>query len=99
MLDLLEKDQHATLETSKESTVPPSPDFTPISWVRWKLLLVNYLTSLIGMIGISLLYVNSEDRTSDEIEVLDDEESLIYQVTLHGNAFCADNIRVYLILK
>ena len=98
IVDIIERSKFEAIEEEADNVKPP-PNFQPINWVRWYLLLSNYLRSLRGVTGIPLYYVGREDKTPAEIQELDESEKLIYQAPLRGNAFKADNKKYYSILK
>lgn len=98
IVDIIEKSKFEAIEDETDNVKPP-PNFQPINWVRWYLMLSNYLRSLRGVTGIPLYYVGREDKTPAEIQQLDESEKLIYQAPLRGNSFKADNKKYYSILK
>ena len=51
------------------------------------------------MTDINLYYVIREEMNLDDIVIVDENENLIYQASLRGNAFKFDKNRVYTILK
>ena len=98
IVDIIEKSKFEAIEEEADNLKPP-PNFQPINWVRWYLLLSNYLRSSRGVTGVPLYYVGREDKTPTEIQQLDEGEKLIYQAPLRGNSFKADNKKYYSILK
>ena len=73
IVGIIEKSKYEAIEEKADNANPP-PTFQPINWVRWYLLLSNYLRSLRGVTGVPLYYVGREDKTPTEIDELDESE-------------------------
>jgi hypothetical protein len=69
------------------------------SWVDWELEFINLLQSSYGVKKTPLSYVVRKDKTAQEIRAMDEQQRLIYEVPLTGEAFVRDDKRVYCILK
>ena len=98
ILDLLEEERFKS-EATKIIVVDAPPKFDPINWVRWHLLLCNYMRSLVEFTQISFYNVICEENRPEKIEIMDKTDTLIYHAIRHGNVFNEDNKRVYRILK
>jgi uncharacterized membrane protein YgcG len=93
----LEKLDLADAEQEKETLTDPGK-FTTSGWVTWELAIVNKLGGIKGVSGVPLSYVIRKPKP-DGYEFGNDDELLMYEAPLVGQAFEQDAHAVHRIIQ